>query len=130
MKLEPDPETTVNLIAVKTAAERWHRSVRNIFEEIEKHDYHEEQGVYFRHLEKKEWRIHEFLFLHWRRIPVAALGDVKIKMWSEFMLPHLETTLIALQILRRHALAQHELSALNLESVNHHEGGRDEQQQH
>ena len=103
------------LEAVWTVAKAWHRSAAELYKEIEDHDYREEQGVFFRHLTRRAWRINRFQYLWWRRLPMSATGDVRVKQFSDFLLTHLEPTITALLTLSRHLLAEREAAAVHLE---------------
>src|SRR5215472_2408968 len=93
--------SVVRLVSVAEAARHQSRSAKAVYDEIQGGDYREEQGVVFRHLNKREWRIAEFQFLYWRRIPPSAATDARLKEASDFLLLHIEPAVTALLMLRR-----------------------------
>lgn len=128
MKSGTEPETTTSLLTIRQAAAHWNRSPHSIYEEIEDHDYREEQGVFFRHLAKPQWRINEFQYMYWRRLPPEAMSDAQIKQFSDFLLQHIEPTMTALMETKRFLLAQREAMIVRLEQHHHvattnHTGG-------
>jgi hypothetical protein len=106
---------TEGLLPVYIVAKEWHRSSSEVYQEIEEHDYREEQGVFFRHLGRRAWRINPFRYLWWRQLPLSASADVRIKSYSDFLLQHLEPAITAMLMLQRHLLAEREASAVRLE---------------
>lgn len=125
--IKPDnvPETTPSLLTIRQAAKHWNRSAHSIYAEIEEHDYREEQGVFFRHLAKPQWRINEFQYIYWRRLPPEAASDAQVKQFSDFLLQHIEPTLTALLETRRFLHAQRDAMLVRLEANHHvnHTGG-------
>jgi hypothetical protein len=125
---EPMEEADMNqtrrpgLITIKEAGERWSRSPRSIQLEIETHDYREDNGVFFRHLDKREWRINPYLYLYWRRVPVSAAPDAAMIQNCDFLLQHTELPFHALASMRRLLLAQREARAALVDSVDPKQG--------
>lgn len=105
-----------DLSTVPQAAKMWQRSSTDLYAEIEDHDYREEQGVFFRHLDKRCWRINRFLYLYWRRMPLAMSGDARTKEFSDFLLLHIEPAITALLALRRYLYAEREAAAVRIET--------------
>ena len=65
-----------------------HLSVKpgSLYKEIEEHGWREEQGVFQILPGKRGLRIDEYTFLHWRRLPVALLGDAHVRDVSKSLL--------------------------------------------
>lgn len=108
------------LVPISQCATEWHRSASELYGEIERHDYREEQGVFFRHLGRRAWRINRFQYLWWRRLPLAAAGDVRTKQFTAFLLQHVEPTKIAIAQLERFLLAENEAATVRLEAPTNH----------
>jgi hypothetical protein len=114
---------TEGLLPVWKVAKDWHRSASELYKEIEGHDYREEQGVFFRHLGRRAWRINRFQYMWWRRLPLSASGEVRVMAFSAFLLQHIEQAITGMLELQRFLLAEHEAAALRVEqpgsSTNH-----------
>jgi hypothetical protein len=100
---------------VPEAAKHWKRSAKSVYDEIEHGDYREEQGVFFRHLPKREWRINRFQFQYWRRLPPAATSDALFIQMCDFLLQHLEPSVTAEKVLLRFLRAEREAASLRVE---------------
>jgi|SRR5215472_1077751 len=124
-----EESNVVRLVSVAEAARHQSRSAKALYDEIQGGDYREEQGVFFRHLNRREWRISEFQFLYWRRIPLSAAADARLKEASDFLLVHIEPAVTALLLLRRQLHEARDGAATRIEaeqnkptevSPNHH----------
>src|SRR5215472_6754214 len=127
-----EESNVVRLVSVAEAARHQSRSAKALYDEIQGGDYREEQGVFFRHLNRREWRISEFQFLYWRRIPLSAAADARLKEASDFLLLHIEPAVTALLMLRRQLHEARDNAAERIEaeqketaeaSTNHSRGG-------
>jgi len=64
----------------------------DLYTEIERFQYSEEQGVHhpLRHKGRRGIRIDEFKYLHWMRMPVSVLGDARLKEAAKIILSMVE----------------------------------------
>jgi hypothetical protein len=114
---DPTLDRTPPLVTSAKAAKAWHRHVRDIYQEIEDHDYREEQGVFFRHLAKSQWRLNHFQYLYWRQMPLSAANDARTVEMTDFLLRNMEPAITAQLQLRRLLLAEREAAAVRLEQL-------------
>ena len=79
MRKEIPTAPTLHLISVNDLAK--HLSVKPgaIYRQIQEHGWREEQGVFQVLPGKRGLRIDEYVFLHWRRMPISVLGDAHVR---------------------------------------------------
>lgn len=108
------------LVPIYQVAAEWHRSASELYSEIERHDYREEQGVFFRQEGRRAWRINRFQYLWWRQLPLAAVGDARVKQFTGFLLQHLKPLKVAIAQAERFLEAENEAAAVRLEQPTNH----------
>lgn len=76
---EVSTAATLHLISVNDLAKHLAVKPGALYREIHEHGWREEQGVFQVLPGKRGIRIDEYLFLHWRRMPVSVLGDAHVR---------------------------------------------------
>lgn len=70
---------SLNLISVNDLAKHLNVKPGAIYRQIQEHGWREEQGVFQVLPGKRGLRIDEYVFLHWRRMPMSVLGDAHVR---------------------------------------------------
>jgi hypothetical protein len=70
---------SLHLISVNDLAKHLNVKAGALYRQIEEHGWREEQGVFQVLPGKRGLRIDEYVFLHWRRMPMSVLGDAHVR---------------------------------------------------